>query len=224
LNGGIYQLALATDLTIPAQILSRVWLLMLVSVPLVLLLAGGTGYWMSGRAIAPVSDIIAAARSMDSSRLNERIEVPATGDEIQQLAETINGMLIRIEEGFQKVRQFTADASHELRTPLAIIRANAEVALLDTGANSAQTCRDTLERILKESERDSALLENLLQLARAGLPSAIKLRKSVDLRTSLALACTDIRTVAAVQGLTVRVTCEDCPCLCEGDEEQLRRL
>lgn len=76
IDGGTYQLALATDLFFSARILSRLWLLMILSLPLVLLLAGGAGYWISGHALAPVSSIIAAARSMDSVRLSERIAVP----------------------------------------------------------------------------------------------------------------------------------------------------
>jgi signal transduction histidine kinase len=189
-----------------------------------LLIAGVAGYWISGRAIAPVSDIIAAARSMDSSRLSERIAVPPTGDEIQQLAETMNGMLARIEDGFQRIRQFNANASHELRTPLAIIRANAEVALLDRGDKSGRSAREALRRILKEAERDTVLLENMLQLARADAPMERMPRKSVDLRASLAAACSDIRPLAEARGLELRVTSADTACLSEGDEEQLRRL
>jgi hypothetical protein len=139
IDGKVYHLALATDLFFSAKILGRLWMLMVVSLPLILLIASSAGYWISGTAIAPVSGIIAAARSMDSSRLSERIAVPPTGDEIQQLAETMNGMLARIEDGFQRIRQFTANASHELRTPLAIIRANAEVALLDSGDRSGRS-------------------------------------------------------------------------------------
>jgi two-component system heavy metal sensor histidine kinase CusS len=222
-DGNVYHLAMATDLLFSAKILGHLWLLMVVSLPLVLLIAGVAGYWISGRAIAPVSDIIAAARSMDSSRLSERIAVPSTGDEIQQLAETINGMLARIEDGFQRIRQFNANASHELRTPLAIIRANAEVALLDRGDKSGRSAREALRRILKEAERDTVLLENMLQLARADAPVERKPRKPVDLRGSLAAACSDIRPLAEARGLDLRVTSTD-PCPSEGDEEQLRRL
>ena len=122
IDGDLYRLTLATDLYWSAKLFSRIWLLMLLSLPVVLLISGGAGYWISGRALAPVSNLIAAARAVDSTRLSERIPVPATGDEIQHLAETMNAMLARIENGFEQVRQFTANASHELRTPLAIIR------------------------------------------------------------------------------------------------------
>jgi signal transduction histidine kinase len=195
---------------------------MLLSLPAVLLISGGAGYWISGHALAPVSDIIAAARGMDSSRLSERIAVPRTGDEIQQLAETMNGMLARIEDSFRQIRHFTANASHELRTPLAIIRANAEVGLLQ---GSGRASREALEKVLGEAERSSALLENLLQIARADAPGgALPPRARVDLRESLARACGDIRPLAEERGVVLRVAPSGVPCPADANEEQLRRL
>jgi hypothetical protein len=61
----------------------------------------------------------AAARSITASSLNQHLAVPQSGDELQALAETLNGMLVRIEEAFRRMTRFTANASHELRTPLA---------------------------------------------------------------------------------------------------------
>ncbi|MDE3196383.1 MAG: HAMP domain-containing protein [Acidobacteriota bacterium] len=89
IHGSDYDMALAADLLVPSAILRKLWFLMLLSSPLVLLIASAAGYWMGGRALAPVSNIIASARSVDSRNLNARIDVPATGDEIQQLARTI---------------------------------------------------------------------------------------------------------------------------------------
>jgi heavy metal sensor kinase len=222
IDGRVYDLALGADLFFSARILGRLWLLMLLSLPAVLLISGGAGYWISGRALAPVSEIIAAARSIDSNRLGERIAVPATRDEIQELAATMNGMLSRIEDSFRRIRHFTSHASHELRTPLAIIRANAEVALLQ---GSGRASREALHKILKEAERNSALLEDLLQLARAdGHSGDRSSHKPVDLRTSLALACADIRPLADERRLALSVACGDSPCPAEADEEQLRRL
>jgi signal transduction histidine kinase len=94
------------------------------------------------------------------------LAVPESGDELQDLAETLNGMLGRIENAFRHVTQFTANASHELRAPLALIRATSEVALLRVSGN-VDTYREALHRILRETEKNSALLDDMLRLARA---------------------------------------------------------
>jgi signal transduction histidine kinase len=227
IDGVSYDLYLATDLLFAAGILGHLWQLMGLSVPLVLLVSGGAGYWISGRAIAPVSGLIAAAKAIDSNRLADRIAVPETGDEIQCLAETMNGMLERIDRGLRQIRQFTANASHELRTPLAIIRANAEVALLDDGDRSGRSARTALRCILKETERESVLLDEMLQLARAaGVPR--KPGRPVDLRESLRAACTDIRPIAELRGLRLLVTTPAGSIagsiVADADDEALRRL
>jgi heavy metal sensor kinase len=221
--GQSYDLALGTDLLISSAILRRLWLLMLFSLPAVLLAASATGYWIAGRALAPVSGIIAAARSIDSTRLSERIAVPATRDEIEQLAETVNGMLARIEAGVMQMRQFTADASHELRTPLAIIRARAEVALLSPLSNQ-RSQREALRRILREAERNSALLEDLLHLARSDSGSDRARPERINLNASIAQACTAVTPLAVSKGLRVTFPAACRQCFIEGDQDHLQRL
>jgi heavy metal sensor kinase len=223
IQGQSYDLVLGTDLLLPTAILRRLWLLMLLSLPAVLLIASATGYWMSGRALAPVADLIAAARSIDSDRLSQRVVVPATGDEIQKLAETMNGMLARIEEGFRQARRFTANASHELRTPIAIIRAAAEVALLRSPA-SERVYRDALHRILRETERNTTLLENMLALARSDAGSDRACRQSMDLARSVAQVCTQMNPLADSKGLALLFQPHITACWIHADEDHVRRL
>ena len=59
----------------------------------------------------------------------ERLPVPATGDEVQRLGETLNAMLARLESALERERDFVADAGHELRSPLALLRTELELAL-----------------------------------------------------------------------------------------------
>ncbi len=218
-----YDLALGTDLLISTAVLKHLWLLMGLTLPLVLLAASAAGYWISGRALAPVAGIIATARSIDSTKLKKRIEVPNTGDEMQSLADTMNGMLERIEDGFHQVRQFTANASHELRTPLAIIRTTAEVALLRTSANEA-TYKEALHRILREAERNSALLDSMLQLSRADSGTERVRQERVNIRSSVAQACAQVGPLAEAKGLRLSLRPERVDLWIQANEDHLRRL
>ena len=138
--------------------------------PLLVILASLLGYWLSGRALAPVSRIIEAAEKIGVRDLASRLPVPKAQDELRRLTETVNAMLSRIELAVQRIQQFTADASHDLRTPLSLIRTNAELAL--RRPRTENEYRETLERILGASEETTQLIDALLTLARADLGAA----------------------------------------------------
>ncbi|HEY1472362.1 MAG TPA: HAMP domain-containing protein, partial [Candidatus Acidoferrum sp.] len=97
--------------------------------PLLVVLASLLGYWLGGRALAPVNRIIQSAKEVGVQSLSRRLELPRAKDELRRLTETLNAMLDRIESSVKRITQFTADASHDLRTPLSLIRTNAELAL-----------------------------------------------------------------------------------------------
>ena len=133
--------------------------------PMLVVVASLLGYWLSGRALAPVNRIIEGAERVGVRNLSERLEVPHAKDELRRLTETLNAMLDRIEASVKRITQFTADASHDLRTPLALIRTNAELALRRPRSESEY--QETLCRILATSEETTELIEKLLMLARA---------------------------------------------------------
>lgn len=95
-------------------------------VPIYLALAIAGAYLLAKRAIRPITEITKAAEAIRAGDLSQRITGIATQDEIQELADTFNTMLHRLQASFTRERQFTADASHELRTPVAVISACAE--------------------------------------------------------------------------------------------------
>ena len=140
-------------------------LLLLISIPSLLVCAAAGGYWISTRALAPVDQITQTARTISAQNLSSRLVVPNTGDELQRLSETLNGMLERLEAAFKKITQFTADASHELRTPVAVMRTRAELSLRK--ARSADEYREVIAEVLTELEKTSGLIEQLMFLARA---------------------------------------------------------
>lgn len=137
----------------------------LVALPLLVVIAAFVGYWLSGRALDPVNQIVEDARTIDSNRLSHRVSVPAANDELRRLSETLNSMLDRIEVSVTRIKQFTANASHELRAPLTLIQAAAEYTL--RRERSRDELVEAMEKILRESKRTSQLIDNLLLLARA---------------------------------------------------------
>jgi heavy metal sensor kinase len=144
---------------------NRFRLVLLFSIPVLVVVASAGGYWLSRKAVAPVGEIARAAQSISEHELSKRLPILKTGDELQSLSETLNEMFGRLERAFKRVTQFTADASHELRTPIALMRTRTEVALRKQ--RSEAEYRETLLRIHQELERTSALIENLMTLARA---------------------------------------------------------
>ena len=101
----------------------------LLALPVVLALAGLAGYLLAQRTLAPLEVMARRAEQITSERLHERLPNSETDDELGRLARIFNNLLARLEQSFEQLRRFTADASHELRTPLTSIRSVGEVAL-----------------------------------------------------------------------------------------------
>ena len=138
--------------------------LLLVGLPLVLLVVGGTTWMVATRALAPVERIRREVEQITGQRLDRRVPEPTSRDEIHRLALTMNRMLGRLETSRDRQQQFVADASHELRSPLASIRQTAEVARAHPGALPEG---ELAEAVLEESVRMQRLVEQLLLLTRA---------------------------------------------------------
>ncbi len=149
----------------------RVLLLLLVAGPAALLATGLSGCWLAGKALRPVARMTADAARVGAWDLHERVAVPATADELQRLALTLNAMLARIERGAQDRQRLVADASHELRSPLAVMRTEIDVSL--RGDDLPAEAREVLRSAGEEVDRMRRTVDNLLTLAEAdegGLP------------------------------------------------------
>ena len=222
-RGQTFSLYVGADLSTPFEVLRRFRLLLILSAPIVFLCASAAGYWVSKSALKPVSDLTRTARSITTANLNRRLVVPHSGDEVQSLAETLNDMLSRIEEGFRRMAQFTANASHELRAPIALMRTTSEVALLRANA-TAEMYREALHRILSETEKSTDLLEDMLQLARADSASRALNLKPVDPIPGIEQVCEGIEPLAHEKELDLRYQGAAARVLLAGDVGYLRRL
>jgi heavy metal sensor kinase len=162
--------------------LKETMLVLLLASPFVLAGTVYAGYKIVGRTLDPVTKMAQRAEQIDSERLNERLPVENPGDELGHLARIFNAMLSRIEQSFEQLQRFTADASHELRTPLAALRSIGEVRLQKNA--TAEEYRDTIGSMLEEVNRLSSIVESLLTLSRA---DAGQIRMQVSVFPMMAL-------------------------------------
>lgn len=195
---------------------------LLVFAPLLLLGAAVLGHWMSRRALSPVDELVRTARGVSGADLSTRLQKLDTGDELQRLSDTLNEMLDRIETAFLRVTQFTADASHELRTPVSLIRTEAELAL--RRARGEEEYKESLRHILVEAERTTALIEQLLSLARADSGREVLQMTRLDLRPMVQTVVEGWRQMATVRGSQFSMKIEGEDAFVMGDETLLRRL
>ncbi len=128
---------------------------------LVGILGGG---WIVTRAVAPIHQISDAAMEISEGELGRRIAVDDTHSELGKLAGVLNHCFMRLEETFERQRQFTSDASHELRTPLTVMLMTIQSAL--RRSRSVDEYRDSLETCLRSAQHMKRLTESLLELAR----------------------------------------------------------
>ena len=124
------------------------------------------GWIVAGRVLRPLRRMTVATRRISADSLHERLAMAGPGDELTDLADTIDGLLERLEGAFAAQRRFVANASHELRTPLTTMRASVDVAVAKPGPVPAQTIA-LADRLRSELDRVDGLLDGFLALARA---------------------------------------------------------
>jgi signal transduction histidine kinase len=122
------------------------------------------GWLVAGRVLRPLRTMTATTQEISARNLHQRLAIEGPRDELKDLADTVDGLLGRLETAFDAQRRFVANAAHELRTPLTLERALLEETLTDPGA-TLPSFRSTSERLLAISEQQGRLLEALLTLA-----------------------------------------------------------
>ena len=182
---------------------SRFLLILLGLAPLALLVAGVGGWFLARRALAPVDAMVDAARRIEAEDLSRRIETADARDELGRLAAVLNDMLARLERSFAAVSQFSADAAHELRTPLTILKGEIEVALRSSPA--APEYQRVLASCLEEVDRLSALVEDLLFLARSEGGSVRVTQAPVNLAEVVAEVAPALQALADTAAVTLSI-------------------
>ena len=174
---------------------------LLAAIPTVLILIVIGGRWVAGKAIAPVEEIRQAAAQITAQRLDQRLPVPPTGDEIAGLIEVLNAAFERLQRSFEQSVRFSADASHHLKTPIAVLRAGIEEIMADSTCSLA--VQATAEGLLHRVHQLNSVADNLLLLARADAGRLELHIKEFDLSELLEGVLDDARALAEPLNLTV---------------------
>ena len=176
------------------------------------------GWFVAGRALAPIKRISQTARAMSEGDLHARIEVERTDSELEHVASTLNDAFDRLRLAVEQERRFIADASHELRTPISVLRAETEWAL--DRERSVQQYKEALTVGRRVALRMQDVVERLLALVRADVSREIQEPAPVAMHTLIEDVSTWLAPMAQAKG--VRLSCSGDPFTVNGDAEQLR--
>ncbi|PZF56317.1 sensor histidine kinase [Curtobacterium sp. MCSS17_008] len=166
------------------------------------------GWWVAGRALRPVDAIAKATQEITATDLSRRIDAAGPPDELHTLADTIDGMLDRLDTAFRAERMLVEDVSHELRNPVAVVQSNVEAVLADDHATPDER-RAAAEVVLQSTHRMTRLLEDLLATARAR--SEAFTDRDVDVAGLARTAASEYRVLADRRDLTIRERINDGP-------------
>ena len=163
------------------------WLL--VSVPLVALLAVLGGYALAGYAFRPVKVLAREIDAIDPNELNRQLPVRTPPDEIDELASRFNQLLAKLQAARQQNRRFLADVAHQLKTPLTLVRGESALAL--KRARTPEEHQEILRRIERAAHQMAHRVDDLFMLAGAEAGERPQLTDDIEL-DGIALECADL--------------------------------
>jgi two-component system OmpR family sensor kinase len=171
--------------------------------PAALALTSAAGWIVAGLGLRPVERMRQQAAAISVSEPDRRLPVPSTGDELARLATTLNSMLARLQQAFERERRFVDDASHELRTPLSILKMELDLAL--TRARTPEELEAVIRSASGETDRLARLAEDLLVLARADRGHLPLHREGVAIAPLLANICAAYESRGRAAGVHIEV-------------------
>ena len=197
----------------------RLWLGWLI--PLTLIGTSAIGWFLAMQALQPVGRMTLQAQRISAERLDQRLDVPRSGDELERLATTFNDLLIRLEHAFRRLRQFSAAASHELRTPLTVMKGELEVSLRKPRTNDSY--REVLRMQLQMVDEMTHIVEELLALARSDAAKETLERSPVELGVLAQQASDMWRRLTEAKAIQLDIRASS-PVWVNGESRLLERL
>jgi heavy metal sensor kinase len=183
-------------------VLHGLLLTLAIYMPFVVSLAVAGGYWLMRRSLRPVDEITKRAEGITSTNLSERLPVIRTGDELERLSISLNRMIERLDDAFQHINRFSADASHELRTPLTVLQLELEGIAQNHRWDAS--LRDQIGSALEETHRMSRIVESLLAISRLDAGEAKMDKTRLDLGELVASTADEMRLLAEEKSIGLR--------------------
>ena len=172
-----------------------------------LLAAVALGAWLITRAgLAPLLRFRRQAASIGTSSLGRRLTEAGLPGELQELARELNAMLERIDAGYRRLQEFSADLAHEMRTPISTLLGRSQVAL--SQQRDPQELREVLEGNIEELERLSRLIADMLFIAQADHGQAVARQERVQLHEESNRVAEYLSLIAEEKGVSVKVAGE----------------
>jgi len=175
--------AVAVDITHHEHFMASFRRTLWLFVAIAAVLTGLLGWAAVQRGLAPLQAIREGAAGVTANRLDYRLGLDSVPVELAELAKTLNEMLARLEDSFQRLKDFSSDLAHELRTPISNLMTETQVVL--TRARPASDYREVLASNAEEYERLARMIGDMLFLAQAEHGLIVPNREPVELATQV---------------------------------------
>jgi two-component system heavy metal sensor histidine kinase CusS len=193
---------------------NNLWLAITAGIVLTALL----GWIAARRGLAPVREMADIAKGVSASHLGDRLPQETVPTELIGLAKAFNEMLVRLEDSFQRLSDFSSDLAHELRTPISNLMTQTQVAI--SKERPANEYREILYSNLEEYERLARMISDMLFLAKADNGLIVPSSEMVDLDTEVRNLFGFYEAFAEEQGVSLTLTGASAV---KGDRLMLRR-
>ncbi|QHA88204.1 heavy metal sensor histidine kinase [Serratia rhizosphaerae] len=203
-DGKVLQISVAHVMANEQKMLARYLWRVLAAVGMAFALIALLGYWVMRRELRPLRRMAAQAAAIAPSTLSTRLSVHGAPQELRQLIVSFNAMLDRINDGYQRLTQFSADLAHEIRTPVGALMGQCQVALYQP--RSVEEYETLLSTNMEELERISRMVENILFLARAGNAQSALNYRTLDMAAELQRVADYFEGLAEERG--IQLTCQ----------------
>jgi two-component system OmpR family sensor kinase len=203
------------------EALDGIFLIFRILAPIVILISLVGGWFLAHTSLKPVDAITRTARKISAQNLNQRLPPYVVDDELGRLTATFNDMIGRLQESFQQIQRFSADASHELRTPLTIMRGEIEVAL--RRKRLPPPTRELLTSVHDELIRLSSIVESLMILIKTESGRLALQFENVALDEMLRGLAEDARVLASRRRIRVTTGAME-RAMVRGDATRLHQL